>query len=688
MKPILITIFLMSFCSCTKANKVVNQLLSQSSDSDTEVLENSTDSLSVYFNKTEEFTNVPDLNKGSKTLNFLDKIVFVNPDLFLQKKKSLKAIKLLGEQEFKKSKKDSEKKIPITVSSFCSKTLEQLQKEGQKSRYSQNFVSTSKPSYINIVSLISKDILSQAMEQNIYCTFVVKFKDKTYVFIQQEINTKAPTEKPHKISLFQLDQNFATIQKGDILRKENLENLIINYGNEESVTQYELFCDGKLLLSIPIVSDTEKYAFKGLFENPHDDLRSKGTQNCVFYVVNENNLKSISPFFQIDFSSFPPIKPAADLSEIGSPSIPARQHLLSSLVFKKMKEIEFSKSYSHIDVLVDTKCVDTNYSSEYVLTKQTRLPLRSEMSIMAFSPEKIIFIISNNEQIRIFNEEIITDNYETELKKLEDNLGNHVEIPSWISNLKDEDSKEEAMYLLLKIAMDKLKNERNKKQKRNDNKYSYSFNCIYKITLEDTRANFDNKKTFKEISHQVKYHDKKFAGYKIDYFKDETNQKGKKLVFLNYKDIKEWVNEALKSRDINESNIKNKIYEEHLLMLSSIKSRDYYLGVFKIISLIDSSYDKMSFKCHVEQFEDVEGYERLKDFKYVAVNWSLNSNSSNDNSIHLKSILIDNTLKRQLKQEKQDETKDYLAICRLFLYSNYTEGLFLKYFSPEIKFIY
>ena len=724
MKLILLSILFLSLSSCGKRD--FTQLFSKEAN----LLSNESDAadISVYLEERGEFKSIPDLNQEAKVLSFLDKVVFLNPDDFLENKNSLQTADFLKKEDIEKN----EQEIQLSSQSFCSESLKELQEEGEKSRYFTQFISSSAPSYINIISLIPKKLLSKKMRQNIYCSFIFEFKDKkTYFLTHQEINTSVPKKDSHKISLLNIEKEFHSVQTGDILKKEDLESIIIDSEDQEQVSQYELFCDGLFLFSIPISSSNkQRYAFKNLFKNRSIDTSSKKIQDCVFYAAHNENVRAISPHFQIDFSSLPLVKEKTDLSEIGEPSVKKQAFLFANIKFPHFDKIKNKKDYSSIEVVVDSKCVDSNYSRE-LFTKSTRLPLSEEAPMMAFFPEEFFFFLSLNKSSFILRKALTKKEYSREFERIKERNEIHPIVEDFLEDRRVKEKIRELSDDIYKLELNKEKSEDinevnederikerneihpivedfledrgvkkkirelnndihklelNRERSKDINKIYediVKFECIYTVKLED-KTKPDNQKVFEDRLYNIKLNGRKrnLFGYKMDYI----NNVGLMRSFIfKLLDLNHWAKKLLNSPDADTLNFKYRIYKDHLFHLDNIE--DYDPGGFRIDSLEEVSVDKAALKCHTEKLAKGIMNHSREDFNFVKSNW--NADFINKNSlIPLKTFLNDKKFKEELNKTKDDSEDDYLSVCRLFLYSSYNQEFFLKYFSPEIRFLY
>ena len=633
MKAILSMILLTILCSCGRGN--LRQFMNQG---ETLIPEASgTEELSIYIEQMRGFKNVSDLNEESRVLNFLDKVVFLNPDFFLEKKESLSRTDFLVEEDLKEV--DIQKKgIQVSSVSFCSESLRSLEEE--ESRYSKKLVSISQPSYVNIISLIPKELLAKKRDQNIYCSFIFKFKDKTYVLIQQEINTSFPTHKSYKISLSNPEEEFKLIQTGELLSKEDLENIIIYNEMEEEVTKYELFCEGQFLLSI---SSGEKYAFKSLFENMPSKNNSNEAKTCVFYATHNENVRAISRHFQIDFSSFSPQKERLELSEIEESFFRSyKKNLTGTMVFRDFDKITHNKDYSHIDMLVDSQCFDFSYFSRQVFTKRTRTPFKAEIPMMSLFPEEIFFLISINGIAALFEKEFLKKEYSKALSEIKDSQKLHSLVEEFISNKKELKAIRDLSHEIYEIELEE------KEEDEIDAIYEdkSQFECIYTLTLED-KTKSDSQKVFENLFYSIRLPLKKqsFSGYGLNYIKSTSPVES---IIFDVSEMKYWIREALEFKSTDLSNLKYRTYKNQLFELDRIDSIDYDLGTLRIDSLDEISFDKMSFKCYTQRLENEElGYDK-EDFTYVESHWDFDS-EDREPSIYLKSFLNDEGFEKKIQ---------------------------------------
>ena len=677
MKLIVFSILFLSLSSCGKGS--LTQLFSKGTDSLSN--ESHTSDISVYLEELGEFKSIPDLNQEPKVLSFLDKVIFLNLDYFLEKKNSLQTADFLKKEDIEKN----EQEIQLSSKSFCSESLKGLQEGGEKSRYLKKLISTSPPSYVDIISLIPRELLSKKMNQNIYCSFIFEFKDKkTYLLMHQEINTSFPKKNYYKVSLLNFEKEFHSVQTGDLLKKEDLENIMIDSEGQEEVSQYELFCDGLFLFSTPISSSSieQRYAFKNLFKNQSSDisLSSNKIQNCVFYATHNENIRAISPHFQIDFSSLSLLKERVDLSEIGKPFIKGSD-LFAKMKFRYFNRIKDKKDYSHIEMVVDSKCFDPNYYTKKIFTKNTRLPLSEETPIMAFVPEEIFFLLSLNKSSLILHKELIKNKYSMELQIIKERKTIHPTVEDVLDKGVKEARRRELSDKIYELELDGEES-----KDINEIKHSFSkFQCVFSLKLED-KTKPDNQRIFKDRFSGIKLKNrtKSLSGYKIDYI---NNMELKKDFIFKLSYLDNWAEKSFKSSNTDKLNLKYRTYKPHLFHLDDIRNIDYYLGSFKIDSLEKISVDKVTLKCHIEKLEKgMMNYDR-EDFEFVKSNWDVDFINRN-HFIPLKNLLNNKRFKEKLNEIKEETRDDYLSVCRLFLYSSYNQEFFLKYFSPEIRFLY
>jgi len=643
-----------------------------------------TDDLYLYLEESGEFKSIPDLNQEAQALNFLDKLVLLDPNFFLEEKDYLIPTPLLKEEEIK------EEEILFSAETFCSNSLQNLQEDSESHRYSKKLFARSKPSHVNIISLIPQELLSNRTYQNIYCTFLFKVKgEKTHLLINQEINTSTPSNEYYQVSLLDSRNQFDSIQTRDVLKARDLESIIIDKTDEFS--KYELFCDGLFMYSL---ESSDTHAFKKISQN----LPASGAdkiQTCVFFGMdNNNNPKAISSYFRIDFSTISAPKEKVILAEIGEPFIShdirgfAKKSFLAEIVFD---DVEENKDYSHIDVIVDSKCVDDSFRG--VSTKITRLPLSKRIPLMSVLPEELFFILSMSESSLSIRSRQLEEEYRIDLEEelesgelhsdIEYRSGRSNSVEVGDSSISTQDISDRGLKAIsdhmYRIEYEKrLEN----KQKRLDT-YRSAFQCIYTLMLEDKIK--DRQKVFEngEINLKLKKEaDQKLKGYKMSYHRSENQNDNDNLVF-NFSSFNDWLSAFETSSLDDVDNIKRRIYNRHLDRLSDDIDD---MGNFKTESLHKTDIDSIKLKCHTENIEDQElSYNRLIKFHFVERVWQDNISTQ---TYSVRSLLTDEEFNEKLEETKEDRRDIHMAVCRLFLYDDYEQESLIKYFSPEMRFLY
>lgn len=664
MKNTLWILLFLSLCSCS--GEGLNKLFSRKAP--LKLIE--AEEPSVYLEDRAEFKSISDLNQSAMALNLLDKVVFTNQDFFLEKSHLLSRVDFLDEGSLQRDEED----IQLSFSSFCSPSLEKLNEEGEENRHSNQLFSLSNLSYVSIISLIPKALLFQKTDQNIYCSFIFKFKNKTYLLIQQEINTSRPSQSSYQVSLSNSDEKFHPVQESDVLKIEDLENIFIDTEIKDEINGYDLLCEGGYRLSFP---SSERYAFKNLLESLPVEYANQN-KTCVFYAVHNGNIRALSPRFQIDFSNFSPQKERLKFSELGRAGIRRGRGFFGKLEFRRFDEIKDIKDYDHIDVIVDSKCIDTGYFKPEVFTKTTRYSLGEAPPIVTFFPEELLFLLNINGVNLLFKSELIKAEYSKIFEEKKKKL--HPFVTRLGSRIKSS-AKWKLSNEMYEIELDESEDEEIARERRN----LHNFECIYNVKLED-KIKMESQIVFENKYYEFKFKAKRnFKGYKMNYVKNTNSALG---LVVGWRSLHQWIKDTLDMKNTDESNIKHRVYKGYVFDLDNIDSIDHGLGVFRINSLEEGGLDKMKFKCYAEKLKDGEWDYDREDLKSIEEVWPVLSTTGNQ-SISIKALLSDKDFRDKIYGTKEeDEKEDYLAICRLFLYSAEGQGDFLKYFSPEIKFIY
>ena len=722
-----ISLFLIgiSVCSCEKMkfNSIDNPSTSDDQGKITNVVLPEQATVSVYIEEEETINDVPTANETGFSLNFSDKIVFSDQKVFLTNQNSQKFIDIIGVEDSDNVSGTDD----IRFSATCDKDNPSSNNEEKKTRYEQVSFPISVGSHVNVISLIPKEMLLKQLDF-FYCSFTFKIKNKVYSLLLQKIKVDSSDEKNYQVSLSKTAEDVGKIKKKKTLSLEELKKLRIYDELEEGleVERYDLFCNESKVLSIKHNKKKAVLAFKDLMnKNTNQNLitNRQKKETCVFHAIsNKDMVIGISPYFRINFSTIPRKQQTLDLSQIKRVKFKkvAREYndFLHFLNISKMSEIE-GIDYSNIDLTLESQCLDLNYFTG-VLSKKTRVPLRDKINAMTFFPEELFFLLSLNYSEFLLKKRLIIKKTSLKHKKIGDNplhpslkdlmkdlnssynnKGNFFiksvgflstpllfTLNEWNNTNKENKrvtENKKKIEELIELSYELYKEDINKNEDSEKNELAQDkaeFQCTYSLSLKD-REKPENIKVFEDTTRRfkIKYHFKNF-GHKVKYV---GNSKSEKLIVFNFKDLKNWFKDFYISQDTEYLEFRNKVYSEKLYHLK--KNNSAQLGNFQITPLEDETWDQMSLKCYMESFKDSYS-KNIDDWNFIETHWEA-SQIDVKKLISLETVLTDANFKEQLKQAKKDKESDDLVTCRLLFYSiEEDQGAILKFFSPEMKFLY
>ena len=717
----LISLFLigLSVCSCERMDFNILQSKSEKPDTGKQVILPKGATVSVLIEET--ISDVPVANEQGRVLNLLDKIFFHDQKVFLENKnkKSFQIIDLTGSEESDNVSGTED----IHFSTVCDTKSSDLNNK-TKTRYKKVSFPTSKGSYVNIISLIPKELLLKK-RVSFYCNFTFKIKNEVYSLLLQKIEMNVSNKKGYQVSLAKTAEGLGKITNKQTLSLNELKELRVYDELEEGVEikRYDLFCDKSQVLSIDHNTKKSVLVFEDLMNDKTNQelvANRHKTQECVFHAMsNEDMVVGISPFFNIDFATIPRKKQKLDVSQINSirkkKNKGVSDKFLRFFTFKNFNEIELT-DYSTVDLILESTCFDSQYFIGS-LSKKTSVPLRDKMNIMTFFPEELFFLLSLNYSEYLLKRHLIKKKALLKIDEIS-KLPIHPSLKDikkksnalyikdksfWTQSLiflsnalyftlhewnnmetqqrrivEYKESLIESSYELYEENIDREEKSKKTKLKRDKAK----FQCSYSASLKD-RENPENIKIFKDdMTHFYIKANLKNLGYKVKYIGEDSDSK--KHIVFNSKDLKKWNEGFNVFQDTEYLEFRNKVYSENLYHLK--KRSPVNLGSFQITSLKNEQWDQMSLKCYAESFESSYN-ESINNWNVIETHWD-SKKVDTKSFVSLESILTDETFKGQLNQIT-DKDKDNLVTCRLFFYSmEENQEVVLRLFSPEMRFIY
>ncbi|MBC6416048.1 MAG: hypothetical protein GDA46_06650 [Bdellovibrionales bacterium] len=609
--------------------------------------------LSVYLSHTGEIKEIANITKMS--LNLTDKFILSDPERFLKKNSEFlkEDIRLSKEKDFK----GPEERIELKISSNCFDLDNNSQTTDNP--YLETFILSSQASYINIIDLISKELIFKKLTSNknlnpILCSFSFKRKGKTYDLIQQKIETHNFQERTYNpIELVLLTPGsieHEKVQSNKALTKEEFEKILLSRKAQKKEEDYVLFCEGKEILS-----------FSNNFNN-YLEFKEKPDQNnqdCLFFSKKGESIQAISSPFKLDLNSFVLKKPI-DFSEIEK--IKIRKGLRSSIDLNEtIDDLGEDVDYEKIDLIVETNCIDSNYFTDDLFTKKTRRPLKQKIPLMSLLPEELFPLLSFNYRYYRYRKALLKYEKEKDLKENKKYYeGRKEKYPHHLN------------YVELEEELEKFEINRDYDIRKIDLEKDISlFHCVFEMKLEE-KNQAENNKILETLIEKIywKRRSENHLGYQAKVTKGD-----KKTVVDLDTDLRDWINEALSKE--SELDFQSQIYSHRIL---NLKSAFNNLGdlTFSQFNPIDS----MMLKCFANPIEgdSINLPESVEDFKKVELDFSHFLKSS---SIPLGDLL--SNLKKQLKNTVRSK---HLFLCRFFFYSNYENSRVLEDFSPEINFLY
>ena len=384
----------------------------------------------VYFNKTRQFVDITVLNRENRVLGLFDQVIFSNKEVSVNNTKS-SDFDLIPIDKFKK-----EEDIAIKVSSFCSHSRADIQGLKAKDRLFQEWASSSRHSSLSIINLLPMDLLSENLEQDLYCSFIFALRDKQkdfnyYSLTQQTIKADFTEGQESSLALVQeTNYGYEYAPIGYIVRKQNVKESQILNNTNQVVTKYELFCAGDKIMEVPGFNINTGPIFMNLMSA---EQLPKGLKACRFFSKNGKKITGVTGSFSLDFDSFSTeIKPLA-LNEIEEPvfvdisekdidptdfklkydlqswvkenfwkrsqpyiSPPDSLALNAYIYFKNLNQLSQFQNYSSIEMILETQCFDSNPNPENnffgngkLVSTVVRLPLREKTPIAVALPDNI-----------------------------------------------------------------------------------------------------------------------------------------------------------------------------------------------------------------------------------------------------------------------------------------------------------
>ena len=692
--------FVSEFHSENKEQKVISALTGNTS-------------ISVYLNETQKLETIQDLNRKSETLTLSDKIVLTSSEFFLENLKNKdNNVKLLKAEDVTGNPAD----IKLRLSFFCSDSEKDLQIEENFQKYSEDLVVVSHPLYLNIIDLVPRELISKNVNDSVYCTFIFKIKGKSYSLIQQKIKKTFFNESGgvYGVSLLKMTESGLNLVESDsVLTQKELQNISFSNDTQKEVENYELFCEGSRILSVSYNQPSSIFLKVQNFKVKKED--QKGIKNCIFFARGAQTVQGISPFFKVDFNSFVIIdKASINLSDITSPRIQKRRMWQSSYIeFKDLNKSSDSQDYSNVDVLVKTQCVDSSDFSNTVFSKETRIPLMKRIPIISVLPEELFFLMSLNYDNYLYNYHFSLYQHRKKLKEIKKSLKIHKEAQhlhdlhnkrrriseNLISRYKEDDSyqrqarshkfnniSERLWWLSLNFSKELFERELDEDHyhdKKDLEDEISEMHCLYQIKLEE-KNNPLNQKLFSDIYKNIGLNKKYIRlGYKLDYISETKGD----TIFFNHskKDIKK---QQIQVFEENKDSVKVPMSQPYLIKLKDIVSGRASLGFLKSHSLANESLDRIVLRCYAEPMESRDIDQRMDFEDYKPIELEHIQFLKNGGDISLKVLLGTQDMENKLDKIKGVSKKDHLFICRVLLYSDYSENEWLKYLSPEFRFIH
>ena len=484
----------------------------------------------VYFNKNNHFLDIKTLNRENKTLDLYDQVVFSTEKDFLNNKDSV-SFNLKPLEKF-----TNKEKVKIRVSSFCSRSKIKMTEHQGADRSHQEMAGSSLQISFSIIDLIPKKFLSEYLDKEFYCTFIFSIKDKSqnlnhYSLTQQKIQADFSNSRGNPLALIQeTDSGYDYTPTNYIIDENNIKTVLLLNNTEQPVTNYELFCGGRKIMDVPDFKANVNPTFAGLMSL---EKLPKELKRCRFFSKNENKVTGVTRSFLMNFSRLNMKSKTIDLKLIKEPIFvdisekdvypesfkeryqldewvrnsfvkPPKPYISSEnslalnayIHFKNLNQINLNESYSSIDVLLETTCLDTNPNPEnnlfglgQLLSTSTRLPIREKIPIAAALPSQI------------FKMGRAYDKWARELIDL------HKDIERNARYISKREEYNKRQKIFNKRYAEQLTVEARLREIRNQ------VTCLYTVKLEDAN-NSQNNREFETKAYQILW---TRAGYGVSY---------------------------------------------------------------------------------------------------------------------------------------------------------------------------
>ena len=617
----------------------------------------------VYFNKNNDFQDITSLNRENRTLNLYDQIVFLNETDFLKHKDNT-FFDLTALENFENDKED----IKIKVSSFCSPSQTNLANSQEENRMFQELVSRSLHPSLSIIDLVPKSFLLEHLNKEFYCTFIFSVRNTSknftrYTLTQQKIQADFSNKQKTPLGLAQeTHTGYKYTSTNYILNKNNIQTTLLLNNSNQSITSYEMFCNGKQVMTVPSLKIDTSPIFSHLINVP--DL-PKGLKSCHFFSKNNNKIIGLTSPFLLDFDSLNINNKSIDLSLIEEPEFimtgrtpliapdiiktkfkPKNrkytkltemelfpnpiQKLNSYIHFKNLNDVFLSGSIDSIEMTVKTECLDNTYGyyKNFMPYNElfdspteiniTRLPLKEKTPIAVALPSNIFEIGLTFDQwfrgLMVVQDAI--DEYESRLSRKDIKSKKRIQITNDYYQYKMKQEK-----IIQDIKQDII--------------------CLYKITLED-KNNPQNKREFKTQAYKILWSREDY-GVNYTAFPDGKNP------FISIDD------QMLKSKYTESIHFKSKMgYLSlnffDLIESSNLKAENYGLESFSLIcrDIINRKFQ---------------------------LSWPYNNVINNQ-------IVLENLFQRPEFQKYIKKFENNLVKCRILFYG---QNNLLKYFSGEMR---
>ena len=410
-------------CACSDFSSFLNQQSPNTSVQDSFIPQ-------VYFNTTRQFVDIKTLNREDRVLSLYDQIVFSNEKDFLSNKDkspfSLKPLETLT------NKKD----IKVQVSSFCSQSKTDLKTEQETDRLFQEMASVSSHSSFSIIDLVPQEFLLEYLDKEFYCSFIFAIKNKQknftyYSLTQQTIQAGFADSQKSPLALIQeTDIGYKYASANHTVHQKNINNTLLLNNTNQVATNYELFCEGVKIIDIPNFKINTGSIFTSLMtaEKWPEEIKT-----CRFFSKNNKQITGVTRSFRLDFSSLNIKNEPVELSLIEEPVFidiskkdvhpesfktwddlpdwviekfarPTPPYISSEnslalnsyIHFTNLNQINQSGNYNSIEVILETKCLDSHPNPErnlfgigHSISTVVRLPLREKIPIATALPSNI-----------------------------------------------------------------------------------------------------------------------------------------------------------------------------------------------------------------------------------------------------------------------------------------------------------